>query len=333
MDSGTSKTPVEPIVVDIVAPSGSVVPWELDRGLNLLRDQGFHPRLAEGVHERHFVFAGEDLTRARGVWNAACAPDSRIVWAARGGYGAARILPELHRLTRLHGPPPRKLLCGYSDITALHAFVRREWGWSTLHCDMPASARFGLSHGDLTATLHLLRGTPGEDARPAWAGSPLEVYGRPPARPVEGVLVGGNLTVLTSLVGTPFALPADRGRILFLEDVSEAPYRIDRYLNQLVQSGFFHGIDAVVLGTFDDCIDAPSQTTRPDGTVELSRPRLPYETWHRHVFTDLAQRLAVPVFHTLPVGHGPERAPLPLHAAVRLTPGRPLELLSWDWPG
>lgn len=324
----TAPTPVE-----IVAPSGCVVPWELERGLNRLRDQGFMPRVNEGISGRWFVFAGDDATRAAGFWAAATSRDSRIVWAARGGYGAARILPELERLTRLHGPPPRKLLCGYSDITALHAFVRYRWHWATLHCDMPASSRFAEGGADFDAAVRLVRGEGVQAARPAWCEEPLSAYGKPGATPLEGVLAGGNLTVLTTLIGTPYRprFP-DRDAILFLEDVSEAPYRIDRYLNQLVQSDFFNDVRAVVLGTFDDCDDQPSTTIRPDGTSTTSRPKMSPAEWRQHVFSDLSLRVGVPVFYTLPVGHGPERAPLPLHARCRVRVGEPIELLSWDWP-
>lgn len=319
-------------LVDVVAPSGTVVESELLRGLARLKSAGFDYRLADGLLNRSFVFAGDDATRAAGVWNAAWADDSDIVWAARGGYGAARILPELERLTLEHGTPPPKLLCGFSDITALHEFVRSRWGWCSLHCDVPCANNFAvMAEEEWNATLAMVRGEARAPARPAWESAHLSSFGPEHLIDLTGTLVGGNLTVFTSLVGTPYESDRFGGRLLFLEDVSEAPYRLDRYLNQLIQSGTLRGVRAVIVGTFDDCDDAPAMTTLPTGEKVLSRPKLETAEWMREVFGGFSHRTHIPVVGVLPVGHGPERAPLPLGAKYRLTGSGRLELIHWDW--
>lgn len=321
--------------VALAAPSGVVPGAELTAGLERMRGAGLAvPDAAEcgGLLGRHFVFAGSDEVRAAGFWDAAWDRGSEVVWCVRGGYGAARILPELERRTIAEGVPPRKLLCGYSDITALHEFVRSRWGWASLHCEMPAGKAFAkMSEEDFTDTVQLVRR---ENAtRPGWSRVTLQPSGVDVLNDLAGTLVGGNLTVLASLVGTAFAVDNSGGRLLFLEDVAEAPYRLDRYLNQLWQGGVFRGVRAVVLGTFHDCHDAPSTTTSAAGGQEPVpvRPRLEEAEWARHVWGEFSLASRIPVMGTLPVGHGPEKSPLPLGAKYKLTGSGKLELLSWDW--
>jgi muramoyltetrapeptide carboxypeptidase len=132
-----------PLPVGIFAASSVVPQVEFRAGLDHLRAQGFDPRVEPQVSgPQHFIFPGSDEDRAAAVYRLATDPTLNVLWAARGGYGAQRLLPILDRLTREHGVPPRKLLVGYSDVTVLHEFVRTRWGWSTLHAPMPAAANF-----------------------------------------------------------------------------------------------------------------------------------------------------------------------------------------------
>src|SRR5205814_655063 len=143
-------------------------------------------------------------------------PKLDVLWIARGGYGATRLLPALEEWTAEHGAPPYKLLVGYSDATALHAFVQRRWGWSTLHGPMPGLRSFcKLSEDELSDVRGWMEGA-GWVA--PWSKRKLRFWTEAPAAPIEAELVGGNLTVLSALVGTPF-MPALAGKFLFLEDV------------------------------------------------------------------------------------------------------------------
>lgn len=317
-------------LLSIVSPSGAVVESELLKGLARLQAAGWQSKLPSPIDDRHFVFAGTDQHRAKQMWDAAWDPTTDVVWTSRGGYGAARILPELERLTLSQGTPPPKLLCGFSDITALHEFVMSRWGWSSLHCDVPCASNFAImAEDEWNATLAMVRGE--RTAKPAWQDTTLLSLGTEVLNDLEGRLVGGNLTVLTSLVGTPFAADHAGGRLLFLEDISEAPYRLDRYLNQLWQAGALRGVRAIILGTFEDCEDSPGTTTLANGEKVLSRPQMPASEWMRYVFGEFSRATRIPVVATLPVGHGPERAPLPLGAKYRLTGSGKLQLLDWDW--
>src|SRR5207244_5093163 len=126
--------------VGIVAASSQVPAVEFEAGVRHLKEFGFEPVVHEQVSARHFIFPGTDEERARGFFEYAKDPGISIVWMARGGYGAQRILPLLDELTAKQGKPAKKLLVGYSDVTVLHEYVRTRWGWSTLHAPMPAAS-------------------------------------------------------------------------------------------------------------------------------------------------------------------------------------------------
>lgn len=324
-----------------VVPTSSTIPAaELSMGVGRLREAGFEVVVHASCSAEDFTFAGSDEQRARAALDHALDATIDVVWCARGGYGATRILPLLEAHTRRFGPPPRKLLVGYSDVTALHAYVSTRWGWHTLHAPMPAAANFGAYDArQWGALLDLTRGV----RPPACPGGRLtQVSGSPPPR-LAAPLVGGNLTVWNALTGTPFA-PAAAGRILFFEDVDEAAYRVDRMVTQLLQAGGFDGAVAVILGDFTRCedethevlADAPPPGATPEQIAAL--PKRPLRRTYRPdealalTFARVTQQTGAPVLRGLPVGHGPNFAPLPLNATYRLdaTDGS-LELADWGW--
>src|SRR5204863_1995083 len=129
--------------IGIIAASSVVPKAELNLGIAHLRDAGFEVTVHPHVLEHHFTFAGSDERRANALYEFACDERFDVLWLARGGYGATRILPLLDRLTSERGAPPRgKLLVGYSDVTVLHEFVRGRWNWASLHAPMPAAISF-----------------------------------------------------------------------------------------------------------------------------------------------------------------------------------------------
>lgn len=296
--------------IAIVAASSAVPEIELEEGADRLRAEGFDVQVDPRCLARHFTYAGTDDQRAESLWEAAQS-DAQVVWMARGGYGAARLLPILDELTKHHGPPAPKMLVGYSDVTALHEYVRRRWGWTTLHAPMPATANFGTyDAAQWRALLQMVRGERPED----------EVWGRVSwmtgAAEVEGEVVGGNLSLWASLVGTPYAPTPARGRILFLEDIGERFYRIDRMVTQIRQAGLIDGALAIVLGDFTDCEDdAIKQVKQRGGGTRALRPGIGKEEALREIFGGLG----VPVATGLPVGHGPGFAPLWLGGRYRVS--------------
>ena len=257
--------------VAVVAPSGPVDAGRLGAGVAWLRGLGLEVTLGAHVHDRRGFLAGDDAARAADLQDAWCDPDVSAVLCARGGYGAVRVLGHLD-WTALAAAGP-KLLHGSSDITALHAAFGARLGAATSFGPMVA----GLLADPDPATAASARG--------ALCGAPAPVTGGHALVPgrVAGPLTGGNLSLLVSLLATPYAPPPARGRVVLLEDVTEAPYRIDRMLTQLLLAGWFDGAAGVALGSWTDCGD-PGE-----------------------LYGVLAERLGglgVPVAAGLPIGHG-----------------------------
>ena len=298
--AGQGKLPAMRVVV--VAPSGPVDRERLEGGVARLRGAGAEVEVHPHALAQTPLTAGTDEQRLAAVADAAWDSRSGVVWAARGGYGATRLLPALEKLTAQRGVPPRKLLVGYSDVTALHAFARRRWGWATLHGLMVVNKG---QEWPETLAAAAQGERPGAMAVGWWTP--------PPAEAVEAELVGGNLALVAALCGTPDQIDAG-GRLLFLEDVNEPLYKIDRMLMQLDQAGVTRGCRGLVLGTF-------SHTDEVEGLTL------------REVVLDFAGRTGLPVAAGLPAGHGDDCRPVPLGATWRITPAGEAACAAWDWAG
>jgi muramoyltetrapeptide carboxypeptidase len=234
--------------VAVVATSGPVPEERLQAGLDVLRGWDLDPVVGSHVLDRHgelAYLAGTDADRAADLQRAWCDPSVRAVLCARGGYGAQRMVDLLDwEAMRAAGP---KVLAGFSDITVLHQAFAARLGLATLHGPAAAGVDFvknARAQEHLRATLFAP-----ESVRTLTAtGGGALVPGR-----ARGVTFGGCLSMLTSDLGTPHALPAARGGLLLLEDVGEAPYRVDRMLTQLLRTGLLDGVAGVVLGSWAGC--------------------------------------------------------------------------------
>jgi muramoyltetrapeptide carboxypeptidase len=272
-------------VVAVVAPSGPVDPERLARGVRVLEDEGFVVRTSQLAAHRYFAAA--EGARRRELLEAFAAPDVVAVWCARGGYGAQRLLPGLDaEWLRRHA----KLCIGFSDATAVLGFLVERAGVAAVHGPMVAHDLVGGgSSRSLRHVLELLSGA---------ADWRIEVPIGLVAGEAEAPLVGGCLTVLASLAGTPFA-PRFAGSIALLEDTNERPLRrVDRLLTQLRQSGMLSGVRGIVFGTMPDC--GPRE--------ELCE-----------TISDCLADLGVPIGFGVPVGHGDEHLAVPLGVRVRLS--------------
>lgn len=294
MSGSRDPRPVPPAlragdIVDLVAPAGPVEADRLDEVAALFRRHGLVPRFGDACRDRRDFLAGEDDRRAADLQRALDAPDSAAVWCLRGGTGCTRLLPRLD-LAGLRRRP--KLLIGYSDVTALHAALDRA-GLASLHAPMPSSDLLRPEGADDAQAVFALVAAPVAAGR-TWQARPAGTPHRPGI--AEGRLVGGNLAVLAALAGTPWQ-PDTRGTVLFLEDVNEEPYRVDRLLVQLDQCGLLDGCAGFLLGSFTGADDASAV---------------------------LAEHLASrgrPLLAGWPAGHGTPNRPLPLGVKVRLDTG------------
>ena len=282
----------------VVAPASPFSGEAFDAGVGELRRLGFDPVFDARVFDRRRYRAGDAAARAAALMTAWMDPGIPAILAARGGYGSVELLPFLSVDAMRQSP---KLLVGFSDITALLAFLTTRCGIVALHGPCVAAGLDGgpAAYDESTFVGALTRGEPlGLLAAPALeALSPGEAV---------GPLYGGNLTQLAASLGTPYAFDPPAGCVLFLEDVGERPYRIDRLLTQLAFSGVLERAGAVVFGQLPGCDE-------PDGTVTA-----------RDVVADALHRFPGPVLWGLPAGHtvGPALT-LPLGVRARVAAGPP----------
>ncbi len=291
-------------LVRVVAPSGPVDPEALERGVAILRDEfGLVVRRRPDVTAKERYLAGGDARRLEEWREAASDLETRAIFCARGGYGAMRLLPRLEPARLLHPP---KWVVGFSDTTAIHAALNRA-GLVTVHG--PLVSTLGRTTPEAREHLKALlfggarppshsRGTmpPGTGC----AGTGVIRPGR-----ASGTLLGGSLTMLAHLCGTPW-LPSMAGAVLFFEDVDEKPYKLDRYLTQLRLSGTLDGVRAICVGQLTGCDDA--------------------EQSGAEVVRELVRALGVPAIEGLPAGHEPANFALPLGSVVAVVapaPGEP----------
>lgn len=255
------------------------------------------------------IVANDDTRRWQHLRHALMASDSDVVWAVRGGYGAMRLLPRLGRFER---PAKRKLLVGFSDITALQMHLTERWGWSVLHGPMVGA--LGSQSLSARAKREVRRLVAATD-RPSCVYAGLRPLNAPARvdRLVAGKLVGGNLKTLQSLLGTPWGRIGSQ-RILFVEDRGERGYAIDRMLVQMRLAGFFRGLRAMIFGSFDGGLE-------PDGRFTGDA-----------VIADFARAAKFPVFRGLSVGHHDTTRSLPLGVRAELALGsRGRLVIPADW--
>lgn len=282
--------------VGLVEPAGFTADsFDLALVMETVRAMGLVPKPAPHLLSRYGYLAGEDKVRAADL-NAMFADDSvRAIFAVRGGWGCARILPYLDFAAIRANP---KLLIGFSDITALHLAIAAKAGFTTIHGPNASSAWGKLSWDAFRAVAFDAStptfGTPiGTDDRLVQRSGRIRTF--TPGK-ASGRLLGGNLTVLGALMGTPY-LPDFDGAILFLEDVDEAEYRIDRMLTQLRLAGILGRVAGVVFGQCTDC-RAPAGTTNGFTLSQVLQQHL--------------APLGVPAFQGALFGHVADQYPLPV---------------------
>jgi muramoyltetrapeptide carboxypeptidase len=287
-----SYAPLAPgSLIGVIAPAGPVEPERLARVLPMYAQYGFRARLYPGCAANTGYLAGDDDARLADLHAALADDEVAAIHCIRGGYGCMRLLDRIDvALVRR----ARKLLIGYSDVTALHGLWARE-GLPSLHAPMAASDILVPGReADRDALFTLLRSglRAGDVLAPERAPAGLRVPGR-----AEGKLIGGNLSLVAAVLGTAWAWPTE-GAILFLEDINEDLYRVDRLLTQLRLAGVLDTVRGILLGSFSD-MAAPTELLRS-------------------LLVTLCERQGKPLLGGWPTGHGTPNRPLPLGVPVLL---------------
>jgi muramoyltetrapeptide carboxypeptidase len=282
--------------VTIIAPAGPFDRESFEAGLRVLQ-QRYRVEYDTRVFERARYLAGDDARRLDELRCALADPGIKAIFCARGGYGTMRLLPRLSGAGGGAGAagqltaagPGVKPLVGFSDITGLHLWLQ-QLGIVSVHG--PVVTQLGRQPEATCERLFTLLESTSTPA--PLSGTDTYAGGK-----VEGPLMGGNLAVLSRLLGTPY-LPSLEGAVLLLEDVGERPYRLDRMWTHLALAGVFRRIRGVVLGSFSGCEERDADYTSTD------------------VLRSLAEETGLPCAAGFPIGHGEINEAVPLGVRVRL---------------
>ncbi len=269
-------------LIAVVAPASNLKSDYLARGVAELESLGFRVKHRQDILDKARYTAGSDQRRAEELMEAFADPEVKAVWAARGGYGVMRILPFLDEEVLRANP---KVFIGYSDLTALHLYLYQRFGWVTFHGPMAAKdlASGKENYDRETLLAAITKAKPMGEIKSANTGMLHHGSGQA----VSGRLLGGCLTLITAMMGTPDELDT-HDSILFLEDTGTRPYAIDRMLQQLRLAGKFDGVRGIVFGEMTDCI----QNSEQGYSIQ-------------DVLAECTADLGIPVMFGLPSGHSP----------------------------
>ena len=291
-----------------VAPAGDLNKERMLRARDRLESRGYQVVMRDDLFAADGYLAGSDERRAKELMQAFLDPDVDAIFPGTGGYGTMRIFDRLD-FEKIRANP--KILVGFSDITGLHLALNRQAGLITFHTPNPMWG-LGSEEGMKPFTEEYFWKLLGADEEIEQNGYTIQVPRDAPQivtlgkGKAQGRLAGGNLSMISAVEGTPFAIDT-RDAILVIEDVREAPYRIDRMLRQLHLSGKLQTLRGAVLGQFTRNYDREEDQMTED-------PRFTVDGVLRQYF----EPLGIPVLMNFPIGHHPYNASLPLGAMVEI---------------
>lgn len=280
--------------VAIVAPSSPFDRLHFNAGITELKLNKMRPVIDKLIFSHENFLAGSDSIRSEIILKAFADPKIEAVWTARGGYGSIRLLEHFEKNIDTIKKNP-KLFIGFSDVTAIHSWLIEKCGFVTVHGPNITT----LDTIDKYSKTQVFELVTGKDRA-------FSIFNKNIRQIVGGVargkVKGGNLTTLVSMIGTPFE-PDLSGSILFLEDVGEVPYRIDRMITQMRLAGKFKGVKAVILGDFS------YKEYRPPADKFVN----PYD-----IVSSMKLEKDVPVIANFPSGHGSSNMAFLLGATAEL---------------
>ncbi|AOY75045.1 S66 peptidase family protein [Clostridium formicaceticum] len=267
--------------IGIIAPASPSTKKKIDLAKEKLNALGYKVRVGKSCYAAHGYLAGKDDLRAEDVNHMFEDEMIKGIICLRGGYGATKILDKLDFKAIENNP---KVFVGYSDITALHLAINQKCHLVTFHGPMAASD-FAGDMEDFTRVSFLKAVT---------TSHPMEDTENPVSEKLKclvegeatGKIIGGNLSLIAATMGTPYEIDT-KGKLLFLEDIGEAPYRIDRMLTQLALAGKFHDAVGIILGDFKDC-----EASQEEKSLDLME-----------VFKEIILPYGKPTVYNLKAGH------------------------------
>ncbi len=280
--------------IGIVATARKLTWDEVEPVIGMLADAGFKVRTGQRMFGAENQYSGSDDDRAADMQRMLDDETVNAILCARGGYGTVRIIDKLD-FTEFQKHP--KWLCGFSDITVLHAHINQNFGIATLHSSMPLSMKdLAEDHVQITTLINSLKG---ELPNYEFASHPLNKNGK-----MEAEIVGGNLSVLYSVLGSKSDINTD-GKILFLEDLDEYLYHIDRMMMNLKRNGKLSKLRGLIIG----------------GMSDMNDNAIPFGKSAEEIIREAVEEYDYPVCFNFPAGHIDDNRALIFgkKAAVRVT--------------
>ncbi len=291
-------------MVALTAPSSPVSEKDLKIAVKSLKSLGLKPIIMDSCHQSHGYLSGHDKQRADDLNRAFSDKRIKGIFCLRGGYGSARLLPLLDFNSIKNNP---KVFIGYSDITALHISINKLCGFITFHGPMPSSDYTRLDSFTMDSMKNFLF----SPHHPIMLKNPCGEYVKflnpetakysPCCKTTEnksiisGIVTGGNLSLITSTLGSPYEINT-KNKILFIEEIGESPYRLDRAFTSLALSGKFRDCSAIILGTFSKCEDmSKTSLSLPEIIEEVILP------WKKPTLFNLRAGHIYPQI-TIPIG-------------------------------
>lgn len=273
-------------IVDVVAPGWSCSKEDIKKVSQYIQNIGLAPRIPKDIFTDEAYLSNTDIYRFEHLRNALYAEDSSAVWCIQGGYGSARLIK---RLSKLKQPLNTKLFIGFSDPTALHLFIQRQWRWSTLHA--PVLCKLLQDKIDRQSEKLLHQVIFGRKKQLEYSIEPLNDKAKI-HQEIRSYVTGGNLSIVQTSISTSWEI-LSRGKLVFLEEHDERGYSVDRMLQHLYQSGITRA-SALLIGDITKGDEKNGENHTDYAVQEFS--------WH----------LNIPVFRIQHIGHGKQNKPLPL---------------------
>ncbi|MEK5333023.1 MULTISPECIES: S66 peptidase family protein [unclassified Lysinibacillus] len=280
--------------IGLISASGATPPEKLYPAIDSIEKLGFNVIVGETCRARHGYLAGSDELRAHDVNEMFRNPHVDGIFCIRGGYGATKILPRLDFEMIKENP---KVFAGYSDVTALHIAFNQKCGFVTYHTPMP-STEFIAQNMDQFTWDSFMKQVMATDNNCLLLNPPQQPMTTLVTGKATGQLVGGNLTLITASLGTPYEIDT-KGKILFLEDIDESEQRVDRMLTQLKLAGKLDEAQGLLLGAWTNC--GPENPKQPERSLSLNT-----------IFEEILKPLKKPILMDLTCGHCLPTMSLPL---------------------
>ncbi len=275
--------------IGLVAPARKIRKQEILDAISIIEGNGYVVGYTDELFADYHQFAGNDNIRTNYFQKMLDDEEVSALISVRGGYGSVRIIDKIDFSRFAHNP---KWIIGYSDITVFHSHINKNYGVETLHATMPLNFKDN-SQKALSGLFDILEG-----------GSPDYVIDPNPINrkgECEGILTGGNLSVLYSLLGSK-SFPETEGKILFIEDLDEYLYHIDRMMIAFKRSGIFNGLKGMIVG----------------GMTEMNDNEVPFGQTAEEIIRDVVSDFDFPVCFGFPAGHFSNNLPLIMGAEVSL---------------